>query len=33
MKRKKAIKVVWAILSIIIILSMLIWTMGAAFIF
>jgi len=32
MKRRKVIKIVWSIMSVIIILSMLIWTVGIMFI-
>jgi len=31
MKRKKAIKVLWIILSFIVVVSMLAWTLGAVF--
>jgi len=32
MKRRKVVKIVWTIMSVIIILSMLIWTVGIIFI-
>lgn len=31
MKRKKAVKIAWTIMSIIIMVSMLVWTFGAMF--